>query len=171
MGFVQNFSGLVKESANKQIQALTSCFSCETLKIVQPHWCRKAAITYAIKQYIDGHINKSVERRNFRCWIQQPRESFDDFLMSLQELVKSCKFCSDTCIQKNLRYQIIKGPLDGDSPVTRKKILPWTRLLIKAVNNSMPALPATTMKLWQNHKHHMSPSIQLSPLKTDQNTS
>jgi len=39
-----------------------------------------------------------TERRNFR---QQPGESFDDYLISLRELVKTCNFCNDACAQKS----------------------------------------------------------------------
>jgi len=38
-------------------------------------------------------------------------ESFDDFLVSLRELAKTCKF---ECLQKNIRDQIIEGLLVGD---------------------------------------------------------
>jgi hypothetical protein len=40
-------------------------------------------VVEAIQHYVEGQINKSVERRNFRRRSQQPRESFDDFLVSL----------------------------------------------------------------------------------------
>ena len=51
----------------------------------------------------------------FRRRVQQPGETFDDFLVSLRELAKTCKFCSDNCTQKNIRDQIIEGLLDGDT--------------------------------------------------------
>lgn len=60
-------------------------------------------------------MNESVERRNFRQRSQQPGESFDDFVLSLRELAKTCNFCSDECLQKNIRDQIIGGLLDGDA--------------------------------------------------------
>ena len=56
-----------------------------------------------------------MERRNFRQRVQQPGETFDDFLVSLRELSKTCKFCSDECNQKNIRDQIIEGISDGDT--------------------------------------------------------
>ena len=44
-----------------------------------------------------------------------PGESFDDFLISLRELAKTCRFGSETCTQKSIRDQIIKGLSDGDT--------------------------------------------------------
>ena len=51
----------------------------------------------------------------FRRRVQQLGETFDDFLVSLRELAKTCKFCSDNCTQKNIRDQIIEGLLDSDT--------------------------------------------------------
>ena len=48
-------------------------------------------IIEAIQEYVDGHIN---EHRNFWHRKQQPGETF---LVSLQELAKTCKFCSEEC--------------------------------------------------------------------------
>jgi len=56
-----------------------------------------------------------VERRKFCKRKQQTGESFDDFLVSLRELVKMCNFCSDNCANKNIRNQIIEGLLDADT--------------------------------------------------------
>ena len=72
-------------------------------------------IVEAITQYVEGQINKSVERRHFRQRQQQPGEPFDDFLVSLRESAKTCKFCSDGCTQKSIQDQIIEGFLDGDT--------------------------------------------------------
>jgi len=72
-------------------------------------------VIQAIKQHIDGQINESVQRRNLRSRTQQPGESFDDFLMVLREMTKTCNFCSPLCVQKNVRDQIIKGLLDKDT--------------------------------------------------------
>ena len=81
------------------------------------------SIVEAVQHYVEGHINESVERRNFRRRIQHAGETFDDFLVSLRELAKTCKFCSDECTQKNVRDQIIEGLLDGDTVET----LLWER--------------------------------------------
>ena len=50
-----------------------------------------------------GTLTNRVERRNFRHRKQQLGETFDDFLVSLRELAKTCKFCSEECTQKNIR--------------------------------------------------------------------
>ena len=116
-----SFSGLDKESAAKQVQALTLCFSRDTLSIVQNLGLTEEQrgsveeTISAIKRYVDGHINETVERRNFRQRAQHPGEPFDDFLVSLHNLIKTCNFCSDACIQKSLRDQIIEGLLDGNT--------------------------------------------------------
>ena len=59
----------------------------------------------AIQLYLAGQINESVECRNFRSRTQQQGESFDDYLVSLQELAKTCQ----------LRSDVIEGLLDGDT--------------------------------------------------------
>ena len=55
-----------------------------------------------------------MERRNFRRYAQQVGESFDNFLVSLRELMKTCDFCSDACTQKNIQDLIIEGLIDND---------------------------------------------------------
>ena len=72
-------------------------------------------IIRAMQEYVDGHVNETVERRNFRRRKQQPGESFDDFVIALCELIKTCKFCSPSCAQKNLRDQIIEGLRDAET--------------------------------------------------------
>ena len=56
-----------------------------------------------------------MERRKLRRRVQQQGESFDDYLVSLRELTKTCNFCSEACAQKNIRDQIIEGLIDGDT--------------------------------------------------------
>ena len=73
----------------------------------------QAQIIAALKQYVDGRINETIERCNLR---QRTRvgESFDDFLVSLRELATTCNFCNNDCLQKALCDQIIEGLHDGD---------------------------------------------------------
>ena len=136
-----SLSGLAGKSAAKQVQALTLCFSRDTLSIVQNLRLTEEekgsvdSIIGAMKRYIDGHVNETVERRNFRKRTQQVGESFDDFLVSLHELVKTCNFCSDACTNKNIRDQIIEGILDAD---TTEDLLQETDLtLAKAISKCL----------------------------------
>ena len=114
-------SGLSGESAETKVQVLTLCLSTETLSIVNNLGLTAAQmkdvdiIITAIKRHIDGQVNESVERRNLRRRIQQPGENFDDFLVTLRELSKTCNFCNEQCVQKSLRDQIIEGTSDGDT--------------------------------------------------------
>ena len=55
-----------------------------------------------------------TSNNNLRQRTQGVGESFDDFLVSLRELTKTCNFCSNDCLQKALRDQIIEGLRDGD---------------------------------------------------------
>ena len=70
-----------------------------------------------LKAYVivKGRVNESIERRNLRRRTQHPGETFDDFLVSLRELAKTCNFCSNDCLQKAIRDQIIEGLCDGES--------------------------------------------------------
>ena len=105
------------------MQALTLCFSRETVTIMENLGLCEAQrgnagdIVKAMGVYVTGQLNESVERRTFRRHTQQPGESFDDFLVSLRELAKTCNpcnFCNDGCAQKNIRDQIIEGLTNGD---------------------------------------------------------
>ena len=121
------------------MKALTLCFSRETVTIVnnlglsaeQRGDARQ--IVQAITLYVAGQLNESVERRNFCRRCQQPGESFDDLLVSLRELAKTCKFCSEACTEKNLRDQIIEGLSDGDIVETllREKDLTLETMITK----------------------------------------
>ena len=115
-----SLSGLDRQPDAKQVQAFTLCLSRETVTIVDNLGLTAAQrgkvkdIITAIESYVQGQINETVERRNFRRRVQQDGETFDDFLVSLRELAKTCNFCSDTCIQKSIRDQIIEGLFDGE---------------------------------------------------------
>ena len=64
----RSLSGLEKEFAAKQAQALTLCFLHDTLSSVQnlgftEEWRGSVDKTIcAIKHYVDSHINETVER-------------------------------------------------------------------------------------------------------------
>ena len=114
-------SGLAGKDAATKVQVLTLCLSRETIAIVNNLGLSEEqrnnvdTVIQAIKRHIDGQINESVERCNLRSRTQQPGESFDDFLVALREMTKTCNFCSPLCVQKNIRDQIIEGLLDKDT--------------------------------------------------------
>jgi len=116
-----SLSGLDKQPAAKQVQALTLCFSRETVTIVDNLGLTDAQRTSvdqtitAIEAYVQEQINETVERHNFRQRVQQEGETFDDFLVSLRELAKTCNFHNKDCTHKNLHDQIIAGLVDGDA--------------------------------------------------------
>ncbi len=60
-------------------------------------------------------INETIERRTFQERKQHQGESFDDFLISLRELAKTCNFCNNDCHQKAIRDQLIEGLQDGET--------------------------------------------------------
>jgi len=64
-------------------------------------------IIAALKKYVDGHINETVERRNFRRRFQQPGESFDNYLVSLRELVKT--FAQRLAVRKVSVIRLLRG--------------------------------------------------------------
>ena len=114
-------SGLAGEVAAMKVQFLTLCFSRETLAIVNNLGLSDEqrndvdAIISALKRHMVAQINESVERQNLHSHTQQPGETFDNFLVALRELTKTCNFCNNQCIQKNIRDQIIEGLLDKDT--------------------------------------------------------
>ena len=64
---------------------------------------------------MDGHINETVEWCKFCRRTQQHGETSNDYLISLQDLAKTCKVCSNASMQKNIRDQITEGLLDGNT--------------------------------------------------------
>ena len=111
----------MEEDTAKQVKTLTLCLSRETLAVVhnlglsEAQIKKPSAIIEAMQKYEDRHINETMERYKFRHRTQQEGETFDDYLISLRDLAKTCKFCSDACIQKSIRDQIIEGLRDGDT--------------------------------------------------------
>ena len=64
--------GLDKEAPDKQVIALTLYFSREMLTVIdnlglsEEQRSKVALIIDAIQCYVEGHINKSMEQRDFR---------------------------------------------------------------------------------------------------------
>ena len=74
----------------------------------------QAQIIAGLKRYIQGRINETVERRNFRQRKPASGETFDDYLVSLRELTKTCNFCNNDCLLNNLRDQLVEGIIDPE---------------------------------------------------------
>ena len=114
-------SGLSGADAAIKVHALQFCMSRETLTIVDNLGLTKAEradeaqIIAGLKRYVRGRINETVERRNFRQRKQASGEAFDDYLISLRELAKTCNFCDDKCLQNSLRDQLVEGIIDPDT--------------------------------------------------------
>ena len=102
-------SGLQDEQPATKVDALKQCLTRGSLRIMNnlgltaTQLADVTQIVDAFKTYAQGQINESVERRNLRKRTQQPGESVDDYMVELRELVKTCNFCTDTCIDKALR--------------------------------------------------------------------
>jgi len=66
-----SLSGLAREEAQKQVKVLTLCLSRETLAIVhnlglsEEQMKQPDAVIQAMQEYMDGHVNETVERRYF----------------------------------------------------------------------------------------------------------
>ena len=114
-------SGLSKEKAATQYNVLRLAFSRETALIVSnlglsdENKQNVTSIIKALTEHVEGTVNETVERKAFRKRRQHRGESFDDFLVTLRDLVRSCNYCSDECTNKAIRDQIIEGISDDDT--------------------------------------------------------
>ena len=68
----------------------------------------------ALRLHAQGQLNVVMERRNFNLRFQQEGEQFDDFLIDIKELVKTCAFCSK-CQPSLIRDRIVVGIQDSDT--------------------------------------------------------
>ena len=129
-------SGLEKEEPGIQYNVLRLAFSGETALIVSSLGLPKEnknnvkTIIKALTGHVESTINETVERKAFRKRKQQQGESFDDYLVSLRDLVRTCNYCSDECSNKALRDQIIEGLNEGD---TVEQLLRKRKLIIDGV--------------------------------------
>ena len=112
---------MVSQPLLRYKHSLYDSFSRETLTIINNLGLTEEerndsdAIIAVLKRHIDRKINETMERRKLRRRVQQQGKSFDDYLVSLRELTKTCNFCSEECIKKNIHDQIIEGLLDDDT--------------------------------------------------------
>ena len=137
----------------------------QNLGLIEAESKRVDSIIHAIKRYVDGYVNETKERRNFCKRTQQVGESFDDFLVSLRELVKTCNFCSSDCTNKNIRDQkIIEGLLDAD---TTEDLLQETDLTLDRAITKCQAQKAAK-KQWAHLHDHSTESIAALQKSQDQ---
>ena len=114
-------SGLNEENATTQYNVLRLALSRETANVVanlgltEEDKQNVPKIIDALKKHVAGSVNETVERKSFRMRKQHMHESFDDYVIALRDLVKTCNYCNDECINKGLRDQIIEGLRDGDT--------------------------------------------------------
>ena len=87
----------------------------DNLSLTEFQKADQVQIIAALKQYIQGRINETAERRNFGKCRQAPGETFNDCLLSLEELAKTYNFCNNDCLQNNLCDQIVEGITDNDT--------------------------------------------------------
>ncbi|XP_045118162.1 uncharacterized protein LOC123508472 [Portunus trituberculatus] len=65
----------------------------------------------AMECYLRGQRNIIVDRRDFYSRVQEPGESFDDFLCAIKEIANFSDFC-DKCLDNRLRDRIVVGTSD-----------------------------------------------------------
>ena len=110
-------SGLTQQPIDVQMAILRSCFSDDTLKIVRnlSSDAQKTPDTVidALRTHARGQVNVVMERRNFNLRSQHAGELFDDFVMDLRDLAKTCDFC-DACEESLIRDRVVVGIRDSD---------------------------------------------------------
>ena len=149
-------SGLEKEEPDTQYNVLRLAFSRETALVVSnlglPEQNKKEvkSIIKALTEHVEGTVNETVERKAFRKRKQQQGESFDDYLVSLRDLVRTCNYCSDECSNKALRDQIIEGLYDGD---TVEQLLRERKLTIDGVISACRAHESTKQQRADMQSH------------------
>ena len=117
----RSLSGLSAETPAKQVQALQLCFSRDTLNIVENLGLTtdqrkdQAEIIAALKVYVDGHVNDSVERRHLRQRTQHVGETFDDFLVTLRDLAKPAISVTMSAYRKPSETRSLKAYKMGKS--------------------------------------------------------
>lgn len=110
-------SNLGHQPAQTQFDALIVNMTDDTLRIVQnmglsdgdsksvPH------ILKELETHACGRINEVIERRNLNLRVQQPGESFIDYLCELRHLAKSCGYGDLDCSM--IRDRIVVGIRDA----------------------------------------------------------
>ena len=148
----RRLSKLDKASEETQVDVLTLCMSSETIRVVDnlglPPSDQKDCLKIidALERHVNGQINVTVERFNFRQRRQDKSEPFDDYLITLRELAKTCRFCNDKCTEAAIRDQIIEGHND---PEAVKELLEISELTLSKTIDKCRALEAAKIETTQ----------------------
>ena len=84
-----------------------------------------------MEAHLRGRRNVIVDRIDFYSRIEEPSETFDDFLCAMKEIAKFCDFC-DTCIDNRLRDRIVVGT---DAQEALKRMLEEKDLKLQSAIN------------------------------------
>lgn len=142
-GFIR-LSGLMEDGItdNDRRDFLEQSLTLESLQTIRNLGMSAAeaadweSIVKAMRAYVVGRQNVTVERRNFRKRKQEKGERFDDYLISLRELAKTCNFCNDECTESALRDQLVEGLYDPEAVHT---LLKQSDLTLKNLINLVQA--------------------------------
>ena len=68
----------------------------------------------AMETYLRGQRSIVLDRREFYSRVQEPGESFDDFVCAIKEIAAYCDFC-ETCLDDQYRDRIVAGVHDEEA--------------------------------------------------------
>ena len=68
----------------------------------------------AMEAHLRGQRSIILDRRDFYSRIQEPDETFDDFVSSIKEIAAYCDFC-DKCLDDQFRDRIVVGTRDEEA--------------------------------------------------------
>lgn len=123
-------------SRGEQRAALTSVLGDEWTRILRygisvAEDADLATVLDAMGAPLRNQRNIIMDRRDFHSRIQEPYESFDDFLCAVKELDNFCEFC-DTCVDEQLRDRIVVGTSDE---VALKRLLENKTLTLQSARD------------------------------------
>ena len=103
----------------EQRAVLTSLLDDDWSRIVR-HTLQVAAddgikdVLDAMEKHLRGQRSVLLDRREFYSRVQEPDESFDDFLCAVKEIAAYCGFCS-VCEDVQFRDRIVSGTRDEEA--------------------------------------------------------
>jgi ActR/RegA family two-component response regulator len=119
---IVSLSGLGTQAMAKWVQALTLGV-VEYLELTTEQRADVSQVVEAIQHYIKEQINetfaidRNLELVSLQKLVKTCKFSSEKCSQkhSLRELVKTCKFSSEECSQKHIRDETIEGLIDGDA--------------------------------------------------------